>query len=132
MLKRRNKTALERSEERIVQKNSLMRRKLGLKVGGRVRIIDISSDLKDPNFDLKDAQRRQFRTAELFRFCLGREFTIQDFDRYGFVELDASENPAVRRKFGRFHTIWSEPEFLEKVGRQRLKARSKRRHERHA
>ncbi|MFY9903516.1 MAG: hypothetical protein WAM43_00255 [Terriglobales bacterium] len=86
-----------------------------LKVGDRVRIVDISADLKDPNFDLKNAEHREMRTAELFRFCLGREFVIQEFDPYGHAELQVGEDRGVRRKFGRSHSIWMEPEFLERI-----------------
>ena len=91
-----------------------MRRKLGLEIGDRVRIIDISPDLKDPNYDSKDAERREMRTAELFRFCMDRVFTIYGFGRYGFVELEVSKSPVVRKKFG-LNTIWIEPEFLKLV-----------------
>jgi len=59
----------------------------GLKIGDRVRIVGIPADLKDPNYDLKDADHRKMRTAELFQFCLDREFTIQGFERYGHAEL---------------------------------------------
>ena len=91
-----------------------MRRRLGLEIGDRVRITDISSDLKDPSYDLKDAEHREMRTAELFRFCLGRVFTIYGFGRYGHVELEVSKSPVVRKKFG-LNTIWIEPEFLKPV-----------------
>ena len=95
----------------------------GLEIGDRVRIIDIPSDLKDPNYDLKGAERREWRTAELFRFCLGREFTVQEFGKYGTVELEAGANRAVRKKFGWSHTIWLEPGHLNIV---RKKKRTRR------
>jgi len=63
------------------------------------------------------------RTAALFRYCLGREFTVQDFDRYGTVELEAGANGEVRKKFGKYHTIWLEPEQL-KVVRKRTNRRA--------
>jgi hypothetical protein len=85
------------------------------KVRDRVRIVDIAEYLKDPNYDLKDAGYREMRTAELFRFCIGREFTIKEFDEYGHAEIDASANRSVRKEFGTYHSIWSEPEFLELV-----------------
>jgi hypothetical protein len=97
-----------------------------LKIGDRVRIIDISSDLKGANHDLKDAEHREMRTAELFRFCLGREFTIRDFDRYGNAELRVEEDPAVRTKFGKSHWIWVEPEYLERIKLSRVKVKRKR------
>ena len=124
MSTKRNKNSTKNGGERMARKNRLTRRRLGLEIGDRVRITDISSDLKDPNYDLKDAEHREMRTAELFRFCLGREFTVQDFCRYGFVELDPGANRVVRRKFGRHHTIWIEPEFLKRVRKARNKALS--------
>lgn len=84
----------------------------GFAVGDRVRIIDIAPELKDPKYDRKV---RGMQTAELFRFCLGRVFTICGFDQYGHAELHVSRSQAVRKKFGKFHWIWSEPEFLKKV-----------------
>jgi hypothetical protein len=110
--------------ERVARKNRLTRRRLGLEIGDRVRITDISSDLKDPSYDRKDAEHREMRTAELFRFCLGREFTVKGFGRYGFVELDPGANRVVRRKFGRYQTIWIEPEFLKRVRKVRSRALS--------
>jgi hypothetical protein len=97
-----------------------------LKAGDRVRILGIPDNLKDPNYDLKDPERREMRSAELFRFCVGRVFTIQDFDRYGFAELEVGNSPAVRETFGKYQTIWIEPELLKRVARRLLKARSKK------
>ena len=91
------------------RKNRLMRRKLGLEIGDRVRVIEIPTYLKDSDYDLKDAEHREMRTAELFRFCLGREFTIRNFGKYSTVELDAAANREVRREFGKYHTIWLLP-----------------------
>jgi hypothetical protein len=70
----------------------------------------------------------------LFRYCLGLEFTIEAFDEYGHVEIRADEDSAVRKEFGRWHTIWSEPEFVEHVtgskvkpeGGKRIEIRSER------
>lgn len=113
MSKTRSKSAKSRAAL-VARKNRRMRRRLGLEIGDRVRITDISSDLKDPSYDLKDAEHREMRTAELFRFCLGRVFTIYGFGRYGHVELEVSKSPVVRKKFG-LNTIWIEPEFLKPV-----------------
>jgi hypothetical protein len=55
------------------------------------------------------------RTAELFRFCLGREFVVKDFGRYGTVELDASANRAVREELAKYQTIWMEPAHLKVI-----------------
>jgi hypothetical protein len=80
--------------------------------------MDISEDLKNPAYDKKDNDHREMRTAELFRFCVGREFLIRGFDKYGHPELHVGEDGTVRRKFGRYHTIWMEPEFLILVQRK--------------
>ena len=109
------------------RKSSPTRLKSKFKIGDRVRILDIPEETKDPKADLKSSEARQMRTAELFRFCLGRIFTVYGFERYGHVELRVGNSPAVRKEFGWSHTIWIEPEFLERVGYQRLKARSKKR-----
>ena len=107
MSTKRSKNPAVRWAEKFARKNRRTRRRLGLEIGDRVRIIDIPSDLKDPNYDLKDAEHREWRTAELLRFCLGHEFTIRDFGKYGTVELKAGAND-VRKKFGWSHTIgWS-------------------------
>jgi len=76
--KSNNKSAVNAAKA-VARKNRLTRRRLGLEVGDRVRITDISPDLKDPDYDLKDAEHREMRTAEAFRFCLGRVFTICGF-----------------------------------------------------
>ena len=100
------------------------------RVGDRVRITDISPDLKNPNYDLRDAEAREMRTAELFRFCLGRVFTVRGFGRYGTVELEVGNSSAVREKFGKWHTIWSEPEFLKLVNKRKTQGKKKRRKKR--
>jgi hypothetical protein len=87
-----------------------------------VRVIDIPEDTKDLEADLVSSEAREMRTAELFRFCLGRKFTVYGFGRYGHVELRVGQNGEVRKKFGRWHTVWIEPEFLKRVGQPRLKA----------
>ena len=91
-----------------------------LRIGDRIRILEISEDVKDPNFDLRDAEHKEMRTAELFRFCQGLVFTVFGFDRYGNVELHVSNSPAVRKKFGKSHWIWCEPEFVRLVRRRKL------------
>ena len=107
---------------RAARKSSSSRK---LKIGDRVRIIDISSGFKDLNYDLKDVEHREMRTAELFRFCLGREFAIQGFDQYGYAELSVDKDRSVRKKFG-LNTIWIEPEFLERIKVIRGKVSRKR------
>ena len=122
MSKTRSKPAAKRKTTGAARKGSSSRK---LEVGDRVRIIDVSADLKDANYDLKDADHREMRTAELFRFCLGREFVIQEFDQYGYAELSVDKDRAVRKKFG-LNTIWIEPEFLERIKLGRGKVARKR------
>ncbi len=94
------------------------------RLGDRVRIVDISPELKDLNYDLRNnAEAREMRTAELFRFCLGRVFTVRGFGRYGTVEFEVGNSPAVREKFGKQQTIWSEPGFLRLVSKAKARAR---------
>ena len=50
MSTKRNKNSTKNGAERMARKNRLTRRRLGLEIGDRVRITDISSDLKDPNY----------------------------------------------------------------------------------
>ncbi len=123
MSTRRNKQTAKRKATGAARKSSFPRK---LKIGDQVRISDISSDLKDLDYDLKHDECRDMRTAELFRFCLGREFVIHDFDRYGNAELHVGEDPAVRKKFGRSHWIWVEPEYLERIRVSKGKASRKR------
>jgi len=58
------------------------------------------------------------RTGELFRFCVGRKFTIHGFDRYGYLELQVDDDPVVKRKFG-LNGIWVEPQFVELISKTR-------------
>ena len=118
--------AVKRTGKEAARKGSLSRLGQKLKVGDRVRIVDISEALKDEHYDRKHSEHGNVRTAELFRFCLGREFTIEAFDEYGHVEIRADEDSAVRRKFGKWHTIWSEPEFVEHVSGSRGKSRKRK------
>jgi hypothetical protein len=75
---------------------------------------DCPEGCKDP--DYKDDP--EMRTAELFRFCVGRKFTIRGFDRYGHIELQVDDDPAVKRKFG-LNSIWVKPQFVELISRTR-------------
>jgi hypothetical protein len=116
---KRNNSSARRATEKFARKNRLTRRRLGLEIGDRIRIIDIPPHLKNPSYDLQDAEHREMRTAELFRFCLGREFTIRDFGKYGTVELEAGANREVGKKFGKYQTIWLAPEHLQVVRKKR-------------
>lgn len=78
---------------------------------------DIAPELK--RADYPDDPNEPMRTAELFRACLGRELTIRDFDQYGNLELrPCDEHADLRREFGRWHTIWQEPEYAVLVQRK--------------
>ncbi len=118
MSRTRNKSSTDTAAA-FGRKNRLIRCKLGLEIGDRVRIVDISPDLKDPGYDAKDAEHREMRTAELFRFCLGRGFTVRGFGRFATVELEAGANRAVRQEFGHYHKIWIEPGFLKRVRKRK-------------
>lgn len=104
MSKTKSKNPAVRAAEKFAQKNRRLRSRLGLEIGDRIRIIEIPPHLKNPNYDLQDAEHREMRTAELFRFCLGREFTVRGFDRYATVELEAGANREVRKKFGKYQS----------------------------
>ena len=121
MLRTKNNATSKRTKVRAARKSSPSLHSPALKIGDRVRIIDISKYLKDPNYEFKDEGYQEMRTAELFRFCIGREFTIRGFDKYGHVEIDASANRIVRKEFGKYHTIWSEQEFLKRVSSAKKK-----------
>jgi hypothetical protein len=121
MSKTRNNRVSRRSTTGAAHKGSPSCHRRRFEVGERVRIVDISKALKDPKYDLKNSDSRETRTAELFRFCMGREFKVRGFQK-AWVELEASDDPAVRRKFGKYHTIWIEPEFLELVDSTRKKS----------
>ncbi|HEX6802503.1 MAG TPA: hypothetical protein VF133_02400 [Terriglobales bacterium] len=99
--------------------------KLNFNVGDRVLVIDIPEDTKDPKADLKSPEAREMRTAELFRFCLGKTFTVYGWGRYGHIELRVGRNREVRQNFGWSHTIWIEPEFLKLVKRKATNTRTR-------
>jgi hypothetical protein len=102
-----------------VSKRQPIRLRRQFRAGDRVKVVDISPGLKDPNYDVKSAEHGDMRTAELFRFCVGRVFTVYGFDRYGHVELHVGNSSAVRKRFGKWHSIWSEPEFLKLVSKRK-------------
>ncbi len=120
-LRTRSKRAGKKKSPRAVRKGGPRALRHDFRSGDRVRIIDIARELKDP--DYKDDP--QMRTAELFRFCLGRRFTISGFDQYGFVELQVDRDPEAKRKFG-LNWIWMEPQYLELVSKARGKVARER------
>ncbi len=74
-----------------------------------MRVIDIpedTEDTKDPKADLVSSEAREMRTAGLFRFCLGRTFTVYGFGRYMFSRrlyqgtafVVRNENNSVKRR----------------------------------
>jgi hypothetical protein len=124
MSTKRSKPSTRSATDKFASKNRRTRRRLGLEIGDRIQVIDIPPYLKDPNYDLVDSEHREMRTGELFRFCLGRKLTIRDFGKYGTVELDAGANREVRKKFGKWHTIWVEPEQVRIVRKKRRTQRT--------
>ena len=82
----------------------------------RVRVCDCPLEFKDPGY----RDEPELRTAELFRFCMGRKFVIRGFGRYGHIELQVDDDPAVEKKFG-LNSIWIEPTFLRLVNKTRRK-----------
>ena len=119
------KRARKRDKAGAARKSSPAYLKSNFKVGDRALVIDIPEDTKDPKADLKSPEAREMRTAELFRFCLGRTFTVYGFGQYGHVELRVGQNRDVRKKFGWSHTIWIEPEFLKLVRRKQRLSRTR-------
>lgn len=115
-MKIRSKTASKKKVSGAARKSGPYDLRHDFRIGDRVRIVDIPSDLKDPRYKDDSAMR----TAELLRFCLGRKFLVSGFDRFGFVELQVSDDPAVKRKFG-LNSIWMEPRFLDLVAKTRRK-----------
>ena len=78
-----------------------------LKIGDKVQIIGLSSIKFPPG--VKD----ELGTNKLFRYMLGKVYTVKGFDKYGHVELRPDRNNAV----------WIEREFLKLRARKRRKAR---------
>jgi hypothetical protein len=112
MSKTRNKKEGKKGSKRAARKGGPYDLRHGFRIGDRVLVADIPSDLKDPKY--KDDP--EMRTGELFRFCLKRKFLVRGFDRYGFTELRVDDDPVVKRKFG-LNSIWLEPKFLALVSK---------------
>jgi hypothetical protein len=73
------------------------------RIGDRVKVIGMSPVTFAPG--IKD----ELGTKKLFKSMLGKVYTVQGFDKYGYVEL--------RPK--RWDTVWVEPEFLKLRARKR-------------
>jgi hypothetical protein len=84
-------------------------------VGDRIKVVEISPADKDPS----TPDDPEMRTHELFRFCLGKVFTVTGFDKRQSVEVRADRNRELRKKFGSWHTIFLEPHEVEVVRRKR-------------
>jgi hypothetical protein len=84
------------------------------RTGDVVKVTDAPSDLKT-----EDKPDKELRTAEIFCFCVGRQFPIRGFNQYGFCELEVSDDKDVSRRFGKGHTIWIEPHLLKLVEKSR-------------
>ncbi len=79
------------------------------RVGDRVTIIKFPPDLK---------VETELQTKRVFELCLGKTYTIQDFDRYGHLELMVGRD-VDKIVGGSKNTIWIEPEFVVLAKRKR-------------
>jgi hypothetical protein len=78
-----------------------MRRKF--QVGDKVKVVGMSPVTLPPG--MKDEPG----TEKLFKSMLGKVYTVQGFDRYGYVELHPKQ----------LNSVWVEPEFLKLRARKR-------------
>ena len=78
-----------------------MRRKF--QVGDKVKVVGMSPVTFAPG--VKD----ELGTNKLFKSMLGKVYTVQGFDLYGYVELHPK----------RLSSVWVEPEFLQLRARKR-------------
>ena|ERR1700757_3906310 len=114
MLRTRSKKRPSTKSTRAARKGGPYDLRHSFRAGDRVRVCDCPEGYKAPNY--KDDP--DMRTGDLFRFCVGRKFTIRGFDRYGYLELQVDDDPAVKRKFG-LNWIWVEPQFVELISKTR-------------
>jgi predicted short-subunit dehydrogenase-like oxidoreductase (DUF2520 family) len=78
------------------------RRVLGaVEIGDRVRLIEIPYAVKEAKAE----------TRAIFKRCVGRVFPVAGFQK-GLIELEVGK---VVGRFPACHSIWVEPEFLERV-----------------
>jgi len=70
--------------------------KTKFRVGDKVRLVGMPPIIFPPRF--KD----DLGTKKLFKSMLGKVYTVQGFNRYGYVELQPR----------RMEWVWVEPEFL--------------------
>jgi|GEM_PF-720480 len=120
MLTTKSKNARKKSGA--ARKGSPYELRHDFRVGDRVLVVDVPSNLKNT----KSAPDDDMRTADLFHSCLGRRFRIRSFGRYGHIELHPGDDKTIREQYGRFHSIWIEPEHLELVTKSRIIPAAKR------
>jgi len=71
--------------------------------GDKVKVVGMSAVRYPPG--VKD----ELGTEKLFKYMLGKVYTVRGFDRYGNVELQPT----------RLDAVWVEPEFLKLRARKR-------------
>ena len=81
-----------------------------MKIGEKVRLVRVPPGVKDG----------RMKTRSVFKQCVDHVFPIVGF-QHELLELEVGE------LFGKpapFETIWIEPEFVERAGPQKSKARA--------
>ena len=73
------------------------------RLGDKVKVVGMLPVTYAPG--VKD----EMGTKKLFKRMLGKVYTVQGFDRYGYVELHPK----------RLNSVWVEPEFLKLRARKR-------------
>jgi hypothetical protein len=81
------------------------------KIGDKVRVVRV------PVITFRPGVKDELGTRKLFRYMLGKVYTVKGYDKYGFVELE----PRPLKD-----TVWIEPDFL-RVRARRKKAKAGRR-----
>ena len=81
------------------------------KIGDKVRVNRL------PVITFAPGVKDELGTAKLFRYMLGKVYTVRGYDKYGFVELEPRRLQ---------DTVWIEPDFL-KLRAQNKQAQAARR-----
>ena len=81
------------------------------KIGHKVRVNRL------PVITFAPGVKDELGTAKLFRYMLGKVYTVRGYDKYGFVELEPRRLQ---------DTVWIEPDFL-KLRAQNKQAQAPRR-----
>jgi hypothetical protein len=92
------------------------------RVGDKILVVYVPSNLKNITSPRDD----DMRTADLSHSCVGRRFLIRSFGRYGHIELHPGDDKTIREQYGRFHSIWIEPEHLQLIRKSRAIPAAKR------